>query len=195
MDIEQYRKQTGQAPYPNQKKKYKNWIKRQAQRYGSQVDANPYGNLTQIRNEVRKEYTPYYNKQTATEQKYQYNEPLTDIKTNQARLQQEIAAGREQRDITEGQQNQGFNQDLGARGVTGSSPAAMALRARLDRIQTLNKSNQERGFTQAGQDLNTQRLRTLDRRSTFQQQRAEALRQMIAQETQNRAFQNYYYNQ
>lgn len=167
----------------------KNKAKKIYAKYGNDVMVDPYGDFNQIKSEVTNEYTPYYQKQIETDQRYQYDEPLADIQTNEDRFAQQMVSARESRDITEGQERESYNSQMGSRGVTSTSPAAQMLKARLNRIQQLRSSDQERGFTQTQEDFSTNKLRTLDRRNEFQKQRAEALKQLIAGEVERRAYQ------
>lgn len=180
--------------------------------WGRRVSKRPFGDARQIREEVLNEFRPFFDEETADLRQTYYVEPRQDIARSQSRgvediarsrqrLGQDISMGREQRDITEGQERQGFYQSQGASGVTSTSPTAMRLRDRLNRIQAARSLSQETGYTRAGQDVNrgeqrfNQDIARSKERLTgdeqrFNKMRRRALQQQVAGETYARSYQN-----
>lgn len=189
------------------------WAKKIGWSQGSNVQKNPYGDFKKEKAAVTQEFSPYYNKQTDTYIGNTYGRGRDDLNksisrgtedynTNNERLQMNLAAARDQRDLIEGQERQGYNQNLGSRQISSSSPAALGLKARLDRIQNMRSTEQERGFSESQFDLNrgnerfrtdtsTSGLRLSEDEELYRKEREEALRQMIAQEVSARGDQAY----
>lgn len=187
----------------------KKWIKKLGRAYGKNVQKKPY-DFASVKQEVTDEFQPYFDEETAALKKENFTNVRDDLNTEASRFATDIGsardrllaninAAREQRDITVGQENQGYNQGVGSRNLTGSSPTAQRLRERLDRIQQARETNQERSFSEAQSDIDTResryntdlatrRSRLTDKESAFKSQREQAFKTLVAGETYNRAF-------